>query len=1197
MTPFDLENTPLDGVHLIEAGAGTGKTYTIAGIFLRLIVERGVSIDRILVVTYTKAATEELKSRIRGRLLSAKAVLNGQQPAEPLFDAMCRNGVTVRQALDRIQDALVDFDQAAIFTIHGFCQRVLHHFAFETGHLFDAELVQDAQPLVQETADDFWRRNVSRAPMELACFVTDHLKGPRGLAALMQHSRFPGLRLLPEGGKPPPRAIAPWRRAAHQVVTQWPAARSAVAALLHSPALSGTVYGGNTADPQRPGMTRRQRKVADLTAAMDQWPGDYPLWEGFEKLTAARVAGATKKGHAAPQHPFLDLCDHALACHVALADQLTAYLRYLKIRFLQQAEGRLRDKKQRRNVLFYDDLLLQVHHALAGDGRAGLVAAIRGQYQAALVDEFQDTDPLQYTIFHALFADRHPLLFMIGDPKQAIYSFRGADLFSYLQARRNARRRHTLTRNWRATAPLIDALNTLFAHHPRPFGFEQIPYERAIAADTVTEAASPPFVLWHLTRDDTADLHRPIPRHAALPRIVDAVGEEIVRLLADEAVAPQQIAVLTRTHHQAQAVKSALARRRVPAVLHSAGRVFDTPEAEALAVVLDALAAPADPRKVRTALATVLLGADAAVLCATMDDASATWQAWWARCHGYHQVWQRYGFFRMFSHFMAREGIKGRLRALADGERRLTNLLHLAELLHQADRYHAAGPEGVLKWLADQRQSDAATADTEMLRLESDARAVRVITIHKSKGLQFDVVFCPFTWEGVKVTDDAAVFHDPAVNDQLTLAIGPGLTAEQQRQAAAEALSENLRLFYVAVTRARRRCYMVWGAIRDTELSATAYLLHGTPDMGQDWMAALHARMKAMTDSEMVAELQTLAGRSEGTIAVASLPEAGAATFDDCKGAPVRLTRRTFARTFDGGWRVASFSAMTADHSPGVSDPADRDDVPSATAPAADYALDFRRLADFPKGTAAGLFFHDLLEHWDFTQGPGAPRTALVNATLAAHGFDARWAEVVDRMLSHLAAAPLPTAPQTKPLRLADVPRGRRMDEMDFYLPLNRVSPERLQSCFAAHGRPHMADLPVDPLERLTFASMHGYLRGFIDALFAHEGRYYLVDWKSNHLGDTPADYTVARLARVMAESYYFLQYHLYVLALDQLLRRRLPGYDYQRHFGGVYYLFIRGVEGPVHGVYHDLPDEGLIADLRRIVTPIETSDGNQAHA
>lgn len=1197
MTPFDLENTPLDGVHLIEAGAGTGKTYTIAGIFLRLIVERGLSIDRILVVTYTKAATEELKSRIRGRLLSAKAVLNGQKPAEPLINAMCRNGATVRQALDRIQDALVDFDQAAIFTIHGFCQRVLHHFAFETGHPFDAELVQDAQPLAQETADDFWRRNVSRAPVELACFVSDQLKGPRGLAALLQHSRFPGLRLLPEEAKPPLRAITPWRRAAQQVVAQWPAARSAVADLLRSPALNGTVYGGNTADPQRPGMTRRERKVADLVTAMDQWSGDYPFWEGFEKLTGTRLAGATKKGHAAPQHPFLELCDHALACHAALADQLTAYLRYLKIRFLQQAEARLRDKKQRRNVLFYDDLLQQVHHALAGESRAGLVAALRGQYQAALVDEFQDTDPLQYAIFNTLFADRNPLLFMIGDPKQAIYSFRGADIFSYLQARRNARRRHTLTRNWRATAPLIDALNTLFAHHPRPFGFEQIPYERAIAADTGTEATSPPFVLWHLTRDEPADLHRPIPRHAALPRIVDAVGEEILRLLAQEAVAPQHIAVLTRTHHQAQAVKAALARRRVPAVLHSAGRVFDTPEAEALAVVLDALAEPADARKVRTALATTLLGADASVLCATMDDASEAWQAWWARCHGYHRIWQRHGFFRMFSHFMAREGVKGRLRALADGERRLTNLLHLAELLHQADRHQATGPEGLLKWLANQRQRDAAAADAEMLRLESDARAVRIITIHKSKGLQFDVVFCPFTWEGVKVADDAAVYHDPACEDRLTLAIGPGLTVEQQRQAAAEALSENLRLLYVAVTRARRRCYMVWGAIRDTELSATAYLLHGAPDMAQDWVTVLRARMKAMTDSEMVADLQALAQRAQGTIAVAALPEAGVALYANRQGAPVRLTRRAFARTLDGGWRVASFSSMTADPSPEAADGPDRDEVPSAAGPATDNTPDFERLADFPKGTAAGLFFHDLLEHWDFTLGPGVARSDLVNATLTAHGFDARWAEAVDGMLGHLAAAPLPSSLQTKPLRLKEVPRERRIDEMGFYLPLNQVSPERLQDCFAAHGRPHMADLPADPLERLTFAPMHGYLKGFIDVLFEHEGRYYLVDWKSNHLGDGPADYTPSRLARVMAESYYFLQYHLYVLALDQLLRRRLPDYDYQRHFGGVYYLFLRGVEGPVHGACHSVPDAALIADLRRIVTPIETPDGNQPHA
>jgi exodeoxyribonuclease V beta subunit len=1194
MKPFNLEDTPLDGVHLIEAGAGTGKTYAITGLFLRLIVEQGTGIERILVVTYTKAATEELKGRIRRRLLAARAFLSGDAAAgsDLLIEALVRKGLAPRRALQRIQDALVDFDRAAIFTIHGFCQRVLHHFAFETGHLFEAELVQDALPMIQEVADDFWRRYISRAPAELAHHAMARLKGPEGLTALFQHCRPTGIHLIPGAVKPALTAIGPWRHAAGQVVQQWPAVRSEVIGLLASEGLKAGAYG--KCEPHKPpAQDARQCAISLLADAMDQWDGEYPFFDEFQKFCQPFLNERIKKNHTAPKHPFFDLCEHAFVCRTEMDAQLSAYLRYLKVKFVQQAGHRLHQKKNRQNILFFDDLLIQVHNALQSERRAALVAAIRMQYHAALVDEFQDTDPLQYAIFAKLFTGERPLLFMIGDPKQAIYSFRGADLYSYLTAKEHAGSQHTLLRNWRSTPDLIKALNTLFCNHAHPFGFEKIPFEPAVAANPAVPLEAPSFRLWYIPRSVQDDSSRPIPQDAALPRIVAAVADEIVRLLsvpAHNALAPEAIAVLTRTHRQAKMVKEALAHRRVPAVLHSAGRVFDTHEADELMRVMGALAAPADARKVRTALSTEMLGADADALCASMENPSDEWQARWALFDHYHQMWVRHGFYRMFSHFMEREQIKARLLILPDGERRVTNLLHLTELLHQAAGSHQLGPEGLIKWMAAQCRNGSNDADTDKLRLESDAHAVRIVTIHKSKGLEFDVVFCPFTWAGVKENKEAAVFHDPQAEDRYTLAIGPGIEPAHQRQAAKEALAENLRLLYVALTRARQRCYMVWGCINGSDLSAPAYLLHSPDGAEGDWMEALQSKMKGMTDALMIAELKALEQRAAPTMRVEALPEPVADIYAGSCAPPPDLGSRTLIRSIDTSWRVASFSAMISGQTPDDADRPGRDEDAGTAAqapPQTGSMGDREHLFAFPRGARPGLFFHDLLEHWDCSSNDTRQRAILVTEKLQAHGFDPRWTNAVDHMLACLSQAPLPDRAGGTTLCLAQVPAHQRAYEMEFHFPLNPLSAVQLQRVFAQDPNAKVAEMNGLALARLTFAPMQGFLKGFMDMVFTHAGRFYLVDWKSNHLGNTWDDYTRERIDTVMAGEVYFLQYYLYVVALDQWLRHRVPDYDYETHFGGVYYLFLRGIQGPgapapATGIYYTVPDKMILNALKK---------------
>ncbi|MEJ2037443.1 MAG: exodeoxyribonuclease V subunit beta [Desulfosarcinaceae bacterium] len=1180
MIPFDLCSAPLEGTNLIEAGAGTGKTYAIAGLFLRLIVERGLDVDQILVVTYTKAATEELKTRIRQRLAGAKAAFLAERSEEPLVDCLLKQVRDRTRALGRLQNALLNFDRAAIFTIHGFCQRLLQSFAFETGQLFRSELMPDPLPLVQEAADDFWRRHISLAPYEIARFVLDKLKGPEQLASLYQSAWSPDIRILPPVRKTSLSELRPWRETAAQVSDLWPRVRADVVQTLLSPGLNARYYGKCTDLEDRPGITHRMQYIDALAAALDRWPGRYPLFGHFNRFCADFIASATKKNHKAPELPFFDLCQLAWESHLGVESQLAAYLRYLKGKFLEQAGPRLLQKKNTLNVLFFDDLLVLVQQALGREHGKQAARAMQRQYRAALVDEFQDTDPLQYDIFRRLFASGEPIFFLIGDPKQAIYSFRGADLYAYLRASRDVRRQCTLTRNWRSTPRLVEAVNTIFGSHPMPFGLEQIDYPEASSAVDDGDDKKAALMLWHLLPTNANVVSKPIAKQEAIPRIAEAVAREIAALLTTgtggRIVAPERVAVLTRSHSQANVIKEALARCRVPAVLYSAGSVFETREARELDMVMRAAAAPADARLVRSALATDMLGARARDFLPEREDAPAEWESRWERFAAYHQAWLNEGFFTMFSRLMQEEGVKERLLPLMDGERRITNLLHLAELLHQAAMDGHLTPDALLGWFDSQRSHGSAGEETQQLRLESDAHAVRILTIHKSKGLQFDIVFCPFTWSGAAVNSEAVPFHDPGQGNRLTLALGPDIDPGYAHQRLQEDLSENLRLLYVALTRARRKCYWVWGRINNTALSAPAYLLHGANVARgvSQWIDCAGQTLDALTDADFISQLQALAQRSHGAIALAPLPDPGPDVFGtapDSRPAQHESTCRLLRRALDRQWRIASFSSLTAGRHADREEKPDREQLWFEQAPSSDSSQP--DLFSFPGGVQAGLFFHDLLEHWDFTCRDTSQRNRLVKGKLAEHRYDDLWIPVVERLLADLGTVRLPDAAGAG-FCLNQVPRDARINEMAFHFPLAQLEPDRLRQLMATSAAAQ-AITAMQPL--------HGYMKGFIDMVLRHEDRYYLVDWKSNFLGNQPEDYMPERLAPAMNEAGYTLQYLIYVAALDRHLSSRLPGYDYRRHFGGVYYIFLRGVHpgaAPSSGVFFTRPEPDVVAAL-----------------
>lgn len=1181
-TVLNLLETPLEGVRLIEASAGTGKTYTIAGLFIRLVVEQAMTVDRILVVTYTRAATEELKQRIRTRLTEALRAFGAGTSTDPLLGPLVHRTADRTQACRNLDRAVRDFDRACIFTIHGFCQRVLAEHAFETGVPFDFELVPNPANLHREVAEDYWRRHFYNAPAEVVAYAAaqGRAAGPEHYQRLIDRSTA-DLKVIPAASDTSLPSLDSYRRRYRRLASAWPALRGEVLEILNDPALNGRLYGTLP--------HKRAQVLGSLAEAMDRFtengqPG-FPPFARFHRFTAAGLQAATRKGCRTPRHRFFELCQELMNAAETLAAEIDRHLHDLDIGFFRYAAGELDRRKRLHNVLFYDDLLRVVRNALA-ESDGPLLETVRSRYPAALVDEFQDTDSIQCEIFLRLFTGARPdgLLFMIGDPKQSIYSFRGSDIFSYLEAAQQARRTYTLHRNWRSDPALVQAVNSLFTNAPRPFVYSAIGFEPGTAGHT-RNAARPPrpaMDLWYFPGGPD----RPMNKTDAVRRITAAVADEILRLAARpaEAAHPGEIAVLVRSNDQGRRMKAALDARGIPAVLHGAGNVFDTHEAAELQRLLTGVCEPNREDAFRSALVTDLLGVTASQLAAADAD-SAAWEARRARFREYAAVWQRSGFMPMFRRILSREGVLERLLGLLEGERRLTNLLHLAELLQEESLRRPPSMAGLVRWLIDQRSAAAPRREEQLLRLESDARAVKILTIHRSKGLEFPVVFCPFTWHGsrLRATDEVRC-HD-AATQRPVLDLGSEHIETHRRQAETEMLAENLRLLYVAVTRARSRCYLIWGRFNTAETSATAYLLHNPSDAAGDTnpVDRLQTHVAGLDDSARIDDLRALAARSQGSIAVSVQPE----EFEPVRASPAPAAESLHCRPFTGRidrhWQVTSYSALVSQNAPEeerpdtdlaavgakigeMRRPADDPDFPAAE----------RSIERFPRGARAGIFFHDLLQQIPFCSP--VPQEFLVTKLHEYH-FDDAWLPEVDRLLSRVMQTELMPG-----LRLGSVNHRRRVHEMEFYLPLQELTPQDLQAIFPNKDTQLPESYSIQ-MEGLDFAPVRGYLKGFVDLIFEHGGRYFLLDWKSNDLGSGKRHYAPDALARVMSAERYVLQYLLYTVAVDRYLRKRKPDYDYRRHFGGVFYLFLRGIsDEPADrtGIFYDLPDPGAIATLGR---------------
>jgi exodeoxyribonuclease V beta subunit len=1186
MQRLDPLSTPLTDFNLIEASAGTGKTYTITALYLRLVVEARIPVNRILVVTYTNAATKELRDRIRSRLAQIRHVfLDGHADPEDELGVRLLDLTPDRDhAIRRLSNALRGFDEAAIFTIHGFCKRVLGDNAFESGLSFDTELMADTGELLREIVEDFWRREFyPGSPIVVQYFLDQHASPDTLLRQIEPHLGKPYLKIItPNSEADGPALEQAFSTAFEQARDLWRQDRPAIEELLlTSPALNRQKY--------------NLKSIPGWLEAMEDYLGTDPprlaKFEKFAQFTTTKLQASIKKDQSVPHHAFFDACEMLNTACDALAD----YCRYqIPVKLLAYCNEELAVRKRREQVQSYDDLLLDLHAALKSSRRGpALIKTLHERYAAALIDEFQDTDPVQYEIFHHIYAGTGQPVFLVGDPKQAIYSFRGADIFAYLTARRDTTQQHTLDVNWRSDPRLLTALNAVFgAVNDQPFMFEGIPFHDAVPALkthpplSIQDQSEPPLQLWLL---EPRDPKQPINKGPASEQAAQATAAEVARLLnlgargqaqlGDRPLAGGDIAVLVRSHWQGRLIRRHLLRLNIPSVQHADDSVFITDEARQLEWLLAAVAEPGHEGRVRTALASDLFGLTGEELHRLREE-EQSWARWLEKFQDYRQLWQEQGFMRFFRTWLIQEGVPQRLLSFRDGDRRLTNLLHLAELSHIASRAHP-GMASLLKWLGDTRRLPSHKDEEQQLRLESDENLVRIVTVHKSKGLEYEVVFCPFLWDGrlrAGVEGDALLYHDPEDSRRSILAIGAGEEDAAVQLARREEMAESLRLFYVALTRAKQRCYLVWGKIKDADTAPAAWLLHHptVKEAGKDWLQATQEHFQKLDASGLRDEVQRAFTAVGDTVVIKLIPQEAGSRYQPPATQEPELQARGFSRSLAEFWRVGSFTSLTSGL---LVEMPDYDMTVAAPAtPVVETAPVGLNVFTFPRGARAGTCLHTIFERLDFSRSDREVLEERVRRTLTAHGLDAEvWTATVADWVERILATPL----DGNELRLRTVTLDRRINEMEFYYPVAHLRDEALRRLLEQHG--YMAGPFREMIDRLEFSPLRGYMKGFIDLVFEADGRFYLVDYKSNWLGPEPAAYQSERLAEAMAREAYVLQYLIYTVALHRYLRLRMADYDYEQHFGGVYYLFLRGMDpalGQDCGVFQDRPAPELVTAL-----------------
>ena len=1202
--PLNPITLPLNQISLIEASAGTGKTYTIGSLYLRLLLKAGennfsrpLNVEDILVVTFTEMATEELKKKIRERITDAIDKLTAFAETkdksafknDEFLTALCQD-LNIFEAIHRLKLADQNMDLAAIYTIHGFCRRMLMQYAFHSGIHFNLELIKDQSDLLVRFANEFWREHFYPLDFESANFIATELVSPANVLSLLKADLGKDLQVEIENKQVLsvpiqiflPQYLGGYQKALNELKAFWLESADEISAIIT-----------NELDKDYPkdqlkSLNRKKyqvKRLGDWINKINQWSNnprdyqinttlkDYFLQSSIEKNCEESTDKNKDKKTATPFYSpiFAELEKRVNALMTPdLLSKLTLY------HYRQGLQQKLLDYKLNHQEKSFDDLLRLLCEALQGSQGDELAEIIRFQYPFAMIDEFQDTDSQQYAIFSKIYRDnpeKNTGFIMIGDPKQAIYRFRGADIFTYLKASEEAQSRFELTKNYRSEKHLVDGVNALFDFPQSPFIYQNINFTAVDSRDDhlrfYLNGKAEPAYRFYLTESDKVNKTEMAKICAiSIQHWLKSAAENQAVFQNEDTCKTLQaanIAVLVRDKNEAALVKNELQKLGIASVyLSDQNSVFDSNVAKELAWVLKACLNVAE-RPILNAIATVLFGLNAADIHQIQQN-EADWQRWADSFAQYQQTWQRQGILAMLHQILLEQGISERLLSQAMGERDLTDFLHLAEILQQAATLHES-EAALLSWFEKQIQGEG--RQEAQIRLESERQLVKIVTIHKSKGLEYDLVWLPFLAVPSKDPSkkDINIYYSKERDETLWDMENRNLNALYE-----ETFAEELRLLYVALTRSKYQMAFALPAQFDKKWNALHYVLN-QGEIGKE------IALSAPKDTETL--LQAFKEKMQDNVEICTKPNLEDFTVLSINTKNDDLKAAEFTGNIEQDWRITSFTSIEQGHrrqyyfteSAGKKQAVfdDVKDYDSQNAIEISTALlndNESNILDLPRGKQVGTALHRHFENCYFSD---LANTEEIDKLRQSLQLDETFREPLQNWLQQISHTPLSNEIG---IALADLANKDCIKEMPFYLAIREhFDVDAFNRALKSHH--------YFPSEPLQFEQIQGMVRGSIDLVFRHNGKYYLVDYKSNFLGSSLTDYNQEALKKEMLHSHYDWQYLIYTLALHRYLQSVVPHYDYARDFGGVFYLFLRGMNGePQSGVFYDRPSVELITEL-----------------
>ena len=1193
--PLNPITLPLNQISLIEASAGTGKTYTIGSLYLRLLLKAGennfsrpLNVEEILVVTFTDMATEELKKKIRERITDAIDKLTAFAETkdksafknDEFLTALCQD-LDIFEAIHHLKLAEQNMDLAAIYTIHGFCRRMLMQYAFHSGIHFNLELIKDQSDLLVRFANEFWREHFYPLPFEMADFIANELGSPDYVLSLLESDLGKNLIVDLENQQALSISITEFL---HQYLGEyfkdikalkrfWLESAGKISELITEELNKDYAKGEPKSLSRRSYNTSRLAKWIDQVNAWANDPRDYVLNETLMSYFTQSALGEKGEEGASPFiAPILAELEERTSALMS-PDLLRRVILYHYRQGLQQ---KLLDYKLNHQEKSFDDLLRLFCEALQGPQGNELAEMIRFQYPFAMIDEFQDTDSQQYAIFSKIYRDnpeKNTGFIMIGDPKQAIYRFRGADIFTYLKASDEAQSRFELTKNYRSEKHLVDGVNALFDFPQSPFIYQNINFTAVDSRDDhlrfYLNGKAEPAYRFYLTESGKVNKTEMAKICAiSIQHWLKSAAENQAVFQNEDTCKTLQaanIAVLVRDKNEAALVKNELQKLGIASVyLSDQNSVFDSNVAKELAWVLKACLNVAE-RPILNAIATALFGLNAADIHQIQQN-EADWQRWADSFAQYQQTWQRQGILAMLHQILLEQGISERLLSQATGERDLTDFLHLAEILQQAATLHES-EAALLSWFEKQIQGEG--RQEAQIRLESERQLVKIVTIHKSKGLEYDLVWLPFLAVPSKDPSkkDINIYYSKERDETLWDMENRNLNALYE-----ETFAEELRLLYVALTRAKYQMAFALPAQFDKKWNALHYVL-SQGEIGKE------INLSDSKNTETL--LQAFKEKMRNNVEICTKPNLEAFPALSINTKNDELKAAEFTGNIEQDWRITSFTSIEQAHrrqnyfteSAGKKQAVfdDVKDYDSQNAIEISTALlndNESNILDLPRGKQVGTALHRHFENCYFSD---LANTEEIDKLRQSLQLDETFTEPLQNWLQQISHTPLSNEIG---IALADLANKDCIKEMPFYLATREhFDVDAFNRALKAHHH-----LPSEPLQ---FEQIQGMVRGSIDLVFRHHGKYYLVDYKSNFLGSTLADYNQEALKKEMLHSHYDWQYLIYTLALHRYLQSVVSDYDYARDFGGVFYLFLRGMNGePQSGVFYDRPSVELITEL-----------------